>query len=77
MGLFSKKSDNKWGSGVNFGREKQKQTFQTVSGTTETGWDSGPFAAVLQCLHLAKRLLELRNTKKLKITACMRSWGKL
>ena len=28
-------------------------------------WDLGPFATVLQCLHLDKSLLELKNTKKL------------
>ena len=46
----------------------------------ETGWDLGPFAAVLQCLHLDKRLLEQqnkRNYKGVKITACMLSWGNL
>ena len=37
---------------------------QSLSGT-EKGWDLGPFAAVLQCLHLDTRLLEQQNTKKL------------
>ena len=32
---------------------------------SETGWDLGPFAAVLQCLHLDKPLLQQQNTKKL------------
>ena len=31
----------------------------------ETGWDLGPFAEVLQCLHLDTPLLEQQNTKKL------------
>ena len=31
----------------------------------ETGWDLGPFAAMLQCLHLDTRLPEQQNTKKL------------
>ena len=31
----------------------------------ETGWDLGPFAAVLQCWHLDTPLLKLQNTKKL------------
>ena len=34
---------------------------------TETGWDLGPWAAVLQCLHLDTPLLE-QNTKKLNGT---------
>ena len=33
-------------------------------------WDSLP-----ECSHLDKRLLQQQNTKKLKITAGMRSWG--
>ena len=32
---------------------------------SQTGWDLGPFAAVLQCLHLDKPLLKQQNTKKL------------
>ena len=32
---------------------------------TETGWDLGPFAAVLLCLHLDTPLLERQDTKKL------------
>ena len=36
----------------------------------ETGWDLGPFAAVLQCLHLDTPLLKQQNTKKLKVN-CM------
>ena len=42
----------------------------------EIGWDLGPFAAVLQGLHLDTPLLQQQNTKKLygtKITACMHS----
>ena len=31
----------------------------------ETGWDLGPFAAVLQCLHSDKPLLSQQNTEKL------------
>ena len=31
----------------------------------ETGWDLGPFAAVLQCLHLDTPLFQQQNTKKL------------
>ena len=30
----------------------------------ETGWDLGPFAAVLQCLHLDTPPLEQQKTKK-------------
>ena len=37
----------------------------TVLGSGETGWDLGPFAAALQCLHLDTPLLEQQNTKKL------------
>ena len=37
---------------------------QVLAGT-ETGWDLGPFAAVLQCLHLDTPLLGQQNTKKL------------
>ena len=43
-------------------------------------WDVGSFAAVLQCLHLDKPLLQKQNTEKLyrlKITMCMCNWGKL
>ena len=43
-------------------------------------WDLGSIAAVLQCLHLDKPLLQKLNTKKLyglKITMCMCNWGKL
>ena len=40
-------------------------SYPTTSPEHETGWDLGPFAAVLQCLHLDKRLLHLRITKKL------------
>ena len=32
---------------------------------TETGWDLGPFAAGLLCLHLDTPLLEQQDTKKL------------
>ena len=32
---------------------------------TETGWDLGPSAAVLQCLYLDTPLLQQQNTKKL------------
>ena len=45
---------------------------------TETGWDLGPFAAVLapgQTSPLLKQKIQ-RNYEGLKITACMRSWGK-
>ena len=31
----------------------------------ETGWELGPFAAVLQCLHLDTPLLDQQNIKKL------------
>ena len=40
-----------------------KATSQVVGG--ETGWDLGPFAAVLQCLHLDTPLLKQQNTKRL------------
>ena len=40
-------------------------TLVNVGRLTETGWDLGPFAVVLQCLHLDICLLELQNTKKL------------
>ena len=47
----------------------------------ETGWDLGPFAAGLQCLHLDTPLSSSneiqRNYMALKITTGMRSWGKL
>ena len=33
----------------------------------ETGWDLGPFATVLQCLHLDIPFLEQQNTKKLYV----------
>ena len=33
---------------------------------SETGWNLGPFAAMLQSLHLYMPLLELQNTKKLQ-----------
>ena len=39
-------------------------------------WDLGPFEAVLQGLPLDTPLLQQQSTKKLKITARMRSWGK-
>ena len=39
-----------------------------VLGTSETGWDLGPFAAGLQCLHLDTPLLQQQNTKKLSGT---------
>ena len=32
--------------------------------SSETGWDLGPFAAVLQCLHLDTSLLQQPTTKK-------------
>ena len=32
---------------------------------SETGWDLGPFAVVLQCSHLDTHLLKPQNTKKL------------
>ena len=35
---------------------------------SETGWDLGPFAAVLQCFHLGTPLLQQQNTKKLSGT---------
>ena len=35
------------------------------AGRVETGWDLGPFAVMLQCLHLDKPLLQQQNTKKL------------
>ena len=35
------------------------------SAMSETGWDLGPFAAVLQCLHPDTTLLKPQNTKKL------------
>ena len=44
-----------------------------------TGWDLGPFAAALQCLHLDTPLLGNRiqgNCMGLKITVCTHSWGK-
>ena len=50
---------------------------KVLKGGTGTGWDLGP---LLQGLHLDTRLLQQqiqRNYKGLKITACMRSWGKL
>ena len=31
----------------------------------ETGWNLGPFAAVLNCLHLDKHLLKQQNRNKL------------
>ena len=51
----------------------------------ETGCDLGPFAAMLQCLHLDTPLLEQKNTKKLYVIkknknktkiVCVSSWGK-
>ena len=45
----------------------------------ETSWDLGPFAAVLQCLHLDTHLLEQQNTKKPRGTKknCVHgSWDK-
>ena len=39
-----------------------------VSFGSETGWDLGLFAAVLQCLHLDKPLLKQQNTKTLSGT---------
>jgi len=43
----------------------------------QTGWDLGPFAVVLQCLHLDTSLLKQQNTKKLCKTERMCSWGRL
>lgn len=46
----------------------------------ETGWDKGPFAAVLaagQTHPQAKKKKEKRNYKGIKTTAGMCSWGKL
>ena len=37
---------------------------QSLSVGDETGWDLGPFATVLQCLHLDKPLLQQQNTKR-------------
>ena len=39
-------------------------------------WDQGPFAAMLQCLHLDKTLFQQQSTKKLKGTRnnCKCSW---
>ena len=34
-------------------------------GDFETSWELGPFAAVLQCLHLDTPLLKQQNIKKL------------
>ena len=39
--------------------------FCCLSGECEVSWDLGPFAAVLQCLHLDKPLLQQQSTKKL------------
>ena len=47
--------------------KKKKNPFKwaTYVSLFETGWDLGPFAVVLQCLHLDTPLPELQNTKKL------------
>ena len=39
--------------------------FHTKHNKNETGWDLGPSAAGLPCLHLDNRLLEQQDTKKL------------
>lgn len=46
---------------------------------SETGWDPGPFTAVLQCLHLDIPLLENKikeNCMGLKTAVCTHSWGR-
>ena len=46
---------------------------------SETGWDPGPFTAVLQCLHLDIPLLENKikeNCMGLKPAMCTHSWGR-
>ena len=45
-------------------KKKIRQTKSQKTVWSETGWDPGPFAAVLQCLHLDTPLLEQQNTKK-------------
>ena len=44
---------------------------------SETGWDLGAFATVLQCLCTDKPLLQQQNTKKLHETKNNCSWDKL
>ena len=44
----------------------------------ETGWDLGPFAAVLASGKNVSSSNKIQsNYKGLKIAACMHSWGKL
>ena len=53
--------DQAWGEGV---FQLQEKDFFA----SETGWNMGPFAAMLQSLHLYIPHLEPQNTKKLQGT---------